>query len=93
MHDVCLRACAEQGSDGRSKTPGAASACAVGALLLLVGGAARADEEGFSQGPDVLTSVLFTLTAVALGVLSLGVSFLGPHQFCLTRDQQTALSV
>ena len=78
MHDVCLRACAEQGSDGRSKTPGAASACAVGALLLLVGGAARADEEGFSQGPDVL---------------SLGGSFLGPHQFCLTRDQQTALSV
>ena len=93
LYDVCLHACAEQGSSEGSINLGAASACSIGALLLSVGGAARADEEGFSQGPDVLTSVLFTLTAVALGVLSIGVSFLDTHQDCLTREQQTALSV
>ena len=79
-----LLACAEQGSSEGSIVLGAASASAVAVLLLLVGGAARADEEGnLSQGPDVLTSVLFTLTAVALGVLTIGVSFLIPTKCAL----------
>ena len=65
---------AEQGSIEGSTAVGTVSACAVWVLLLSVGGGARADEEGLSQGPDLLTSVLFTLTAVSLGVLTLGVS-------------------
>lgn len=67
---------AEQSSSGGSVALGAAGASAPGVLLLLVGGAARAAEDDLSQGPDVLTSVLFSLTAVALAVLSIGVTIL-----------------
>ena len=70
---------AEQGSSGGSVALGAGGASTAGVLLLMVGGAARAAEDDLSQGPDLLTSVLFSLTAVALGVLTVGVNVLTPN--------------